>query len=198
MATNTVRILSFDPGLTVSGWAVLDFNMHDGTMTVSKLGMLTPNKIVSRADMRDEVDKYGKRLMALSMLKDMVTELYEEYKPDYIAVEDNFFNSKYPTAYAALIHWTMTVDFLMKDKYGKPVYKIPPKLIKQYISGSGDASKVSVQQAIMDNDKIVFRSNQLYNNLMEHTADAIAIGWAFLQEFLPILSKELSDEEEKQ
>lgn len=190
-----IRILSFDPGLTMTGWAVLDFNLKTAVMTVFKLGLLTPNKIISRVNMKDEVDKYGKRLIALVTLRQLVTMLYDTYVPDYVVVEDSFFNSRFPTAYAALIHWTMTVDLLMRDKYSKPVFKIPPKLVKHYISGTGDANKYNVRQAILDNKKIKFKSKQLYNNLVEHTSDAIAIGWAFLQEYLPIVCKELSKHE---
>lgn len=186
---NIIRILSFDPGLSISGWAILDFHRSTGELHVNKIGLLTPNKIVSRVNMKDEVEKYGKRLMALVTLRGMVSEVYEDCNPDFVVAEDNFFHDKYPTAYAALLHWTMTVDLLIKDKYCKPVYKIPPKLVKHYISGSGDAKKLNVQQAILDNTKIKFKNNQMSCNLIEHISDAIAIGWAFAHEHLPILVK---------
>lgn len=187
MSTNIVRILSFDPGLSVSGWAVLDYNRTAGELTVFKFGLLTPNAIVSRVNMKEEVDKYGKRLIALVTLRQMITEIYDEFKPDFVVVEDNFFHSKYPTAYAALLHWTITVDFLLRDNYGQPVYKIPPKLVKQHVTGSGDAKKINIQEAIINNPKIKFKNKQMPFSLIEHTADAIAIGWAFIYEVLPIL-----------
>lgn len=184
---NIVRILSFDPGLTISGWAVMDYNRTTHELMVVKTGLMTPNKIVSRVNMRDEVEIYGKRLIALVTLRGMVSSLCEEVKPNFIVVEDNFFHDKYPTAYAALLHWTITVELLVKDKYDKPVFKIPPKLVKHYISGSGNATKVNVQQAILDQPKIKFKSQQLEGNLIEHISDAVAIGWAFVHEHLPVL-----------
>lgn len=187
MQNNIVRILSFDPGLSISGWAVLDYHRDTGIMQVTKIGLLTPNKLVSRVNMRDDVEKYGNRIVALTALREMVLNLCEEFKPDYYVVEDNFFHFKYPTAYAALIHWTITVDLLIKDTYSKPVFKIPPKLVKHYITGSGDAKKINVQEAILINEKIKFKNTQMICNLIEHISDAIAIGWAFVHEYLPIL-----------
>jgi len=188
MSHDTIRILSIDPGLTLSGWAILDYSKSNDTMQVVKTGLMTPNKIVSRVDMKDDVDKYGKRLMALLTLRAMVTDIYDAYIPDYIVVEGAFFHDKFPTAYAALLHWTTTVDLLIKDKYNKPVFKIPPKLAKHYISGTGDAKKITVQQAILDNAKIEFKSKQVLDDLIEHIADAIAIGWAFAHEYIPIFT----------
>lgn len=188
MSSDYIRILSIDPGLTISGWSILDYKKNTDTMHVVKTGLMTPNKIVSRVDMKDNVEKYGKRLMALLTLRELVSSIYETYLPDYVVVEGAFFHDKFPTAYAALLHWTTTVDLLIKDKYNKPVFKIPPKLAKHYISGAGDAKKITVQQAILDNPKIEFKSKQVLEDLIEHIADAIAIGWAFAHEYIPIFT----------
>ena len=184
---NIIRILSFDPGLSVCGWAVVDYYQDTGNMLVIKTGLLTPNKIVSRVNMRDQVEEFGKRLMALITLRSMVSRLYEESKPDFVVVEDAFFHPRFPTAYVALVHWITTVKLLIKDNYNKPIFKIPPKLIKQYISGTGDANKKTVQDSIISNSKIRFKNQQILSSLIEHTADAIAISWAFAHENLPTI-----------
>lgn len=187
MSSKVVRVLGIDPGLTISGWAITDYDKKKNVMTVVKTGIMTPNKIVSRVGMKDEVEKYGKRLMALITLRTLLTEVYETYKPDYVVVEGSFFHDRFPSAFAALLHWTTTVELMIKDKYNKPVYKIAPKLVKQYISGSGSAKKITVQQAILNNENIKFKNKQMINDLIEHISDAIAIAWSFVHEYVLII-----------
>lgn len=172
------RILSFDPGLSFSGWAYSSVDDSD-IFTVEEFGMITPNKTVNHKEYREEVDIYGTRMITLTLLRLMVKDLIDRFKPDYVASEDAFFNPRRPSAYEALIHWILMVSIVLRDDYNKPLIKIPPKLVKKYISGDGTSNKLGVQDAIFHHKDIHFSIDMNEIELTEHEGDAIAIGYSF-------------------
>lgn len=183
-----IRILGFDPGLTLAGWAVCDYITQTGQLVIHKFGVIASNKIVSRANMREDVALYGKRIMALAYLRHQVQNLLMEFKPIYVISEDAFFDFRRPTAYAALLQWIVSVELVLKDNLNMPLFKVAPKLIKSCISGAGDAKKIGVLNAILDNDNIQFKQKGCETELIEHTADAIAACYTFTREILPSLT----------
>ena len=168
-------ILSFDPGLSFSGWSYSE--VDDKVFCVKEFGMLTPNKTVDHKSHREDVSVYGKRIITLSILRDMMRELMTKYNPDFVVSEDAFFNPRRPGAYEALLHWILTVSLLLRDEFKKPLYKIPPKLVKKFISGVGTSDKEGVQAAIFKHKDILFSSELKNFTLTEHEGDAIAIGY---------------------
>ena len=140
--------------------------------------MITPNKTVSHKQYRELVDTFGMRIITLTLLRDMIRELMDTYHPDIVASEDAFFNPRRPGAYEALLHWILTVSFVLKDEYGMPLHKIPPKLVKKFISGVGTSDKEGVQAAIFNHKDIVFEKALGEIELTEHEGDAIAIGYS--------------------
>lgn len=171
------HILSFDPGLSFSGFAYSKVNDDKSSFLVENFGMITPNKTVDHKSHREDVSLYGKRIITLSLLRGMIRELMDHYHPDIVVSEDAFFNPRRPGAYEALIHWILTVSFLLRDEYQKPLYKIPPKLVKKFISGIGTSNKEGVQAAIFKHKDITFSSDLQNLELTEHEGDAIAIGY---------------------
>ena len=178
MAKPVFRILNFDPGLSKTGWCLIEYNTKSGNCTIAKYGIIQPNKNTGHAAMREECEVYGKRIMALCELESMVKQLLVEFTPDFVACEDIFFNPRRPTAFIALSQWLTTVELLLK-RYRMPLYKVPTKIAKKEIFGSGDAGKVDVQSAILSNGRINFRTKPP-KELCEHEADSIAVGLAFV------------------
>jgi len=176
-------ILSFDPGLSFSGWAYSKVDDDKKMFCVEEFGMLTPNKTVDHKSHREDVSVYGKRIITLSLLREMMRELVHRFCPDIIVSEDAFFNPRRPGAYEALIQWILTVSFLLRDEFNKPLYRIPPKLVKKFISGIGTSDKEGVQSAIFKHKDIIFSSDLKDIILTEHEGDAIAIGFTQWQLF---------------
>jgi len=170
-----MTILSFDPGLSFSGWAYTI--AQDGVFSVQECGLLTPNKTVDHKEHRDEVELYGRRIITLALLRVMVRDLMNRFHPDIVVSEDAFFNPRRPGAYEALIQWILTVSFILRDEYQLPLYRIPPKLVKKYISGMGTADKEGVKKAVAEHKDIRLSPTIIIDNLMEHEGDAIAIGY---------------------
>lgn len=170
-----MTILSFDPGLSFSGWAYT--HARDGLFSVQQCGLLTPSKTVDHKEHREEVEIYGRRIITLALLRNMVRELMTRFSPDLVVSEDAFFNPRRPGAYEALIQWILTVSFVLRDEYQRPLYRIPPKLVKKYISGMGTADKEGVKKAVAQHKDIQLSPEIIIDNLVEHEGDAIAIGY---------------------
>jgi len=179
------RVLSFDPGLAMCGWSILDHKA--GNVIVTRFGTIAPNRLTDLANQREQVNHYGRRLISLNFLRDMVIALIEEHKPQYIVAEDAYFDPTKPNAFIALLQWLSTVEMLVFKQYGLPLYKIPSKTAKLIVSGNGGCSKDNVQDALFAHSDIVFKQQKQTDKLTSHEADAIAIGYAFLSNILPAL-----------
>jgi Holliday junction resolvasome RuvABC endonuclease subunit len=180
------RILCLDPGLGVSGYAAIDIR-SDQTLSIYRFGEILPNRVAESAAKRDEVNIYGKRIIALTTLQDKMRELMVEFVPDYIVCEAIFYHPKRPNAYAALIQWVSIVEMLMYREYQKPLYVIPTRSAKQCLFGNGSATKSNIQEAILDTKEITFKQKQQACLLSEHAADAIAVGYFFWKQIYPSL-----------
>lgn len=185
MSKDIIRVLSFDPGIVEAGWSVNDYCRKTGVMQVTRYGELTPNKTVGLAAMRGQVAIFGKRVITLANLEDMVNALMQEFVPDYVVSEDAFLQWGRTTAYAALLQWLTTVEKLLYRTYQKPLTKLAPKMIKRCATGSGGGDKVTVQDAIFNNKLISFKQKKALGELSSHEADSIAVGFTFVTEILP-------------
>jgi Holliday junction resolvasome RuvABC endonuclease subunit len=175
-----IRVLSWDPGLTLAGWVGFEYNPNTNEIVVVDFAELQVNRVVDRAAMRPDVEQYGKRVISLSVLEDKANDILLAFKPDYIATEDAFYNPLRPAAYAALLTWIMTLARLCHKGFKKPLFKIPTKIAKQAICGSGGALKFNVQQAIRTNPNIKFKKPPAEEALTETICDAMAVGYAFI------------------
>lgn len=180
MKPNVVGVLSWDPGLTLAGWVAFEYNTATGEILVVDFGELEVNRIVDRAAMRANVELYTKRVISLAVLEDKTREIISATKPDYVATEDAFYNPLRPSAYAALLTWIMTLARMLHRDYQKPLFKIPTKVAKQAISGTGSAMKLDVAAAIKANTSIKFKKPPAETDLTETVCDALAVGYAFI------------------
>jgi len=187
-----IRVLSFDPGWETTGCALLETSSQNAKVTVVRFDEWRINSLVRKAERRAEVDAFGARTVAMTLLRQMIDEAIAEYAPDYICSEDAFF-SRFPQAHRALVEW-LTVLTLSAVRTEQSVYLLAPKAIKLAATGRGDADKIMIQTSIMGSEDIHFRHKKTGNVLLhEHDADAIAVGVAFTKLLLPGLLAKQSD-----
>lgn len=183
--SNLINVLSFDPGLSNTGWTHSTYNTDTKQMIVQHIGMLYPNKRAAVAAKREEVVLYGSRVIALTELREQICDLVETYHPDVVVSEDAFYSPRTPGAYGALLTWISTVSIVLYDKYRLPLHRIAPRAVKQILAGSGDTKKFGMQEAVLANDTISFSEDIDPHNLTEHMYDSIGIGYSFVKEILP-------------
>ena len=183
-----IKILSFDPGLSLSGWNLSTYDTHTKLYRVLKFGMLSPNKGIDTPETHLDYVKFGPRVITLKALREQVRELMNTYQPNVVVSEDAFYNPSRPSAYGALIQWLTSVDILLHDEYGKVLFKLAPKAAKQVVSGFGGSDKLGVRYAVLHQDDICFKSKHAEDNLTEHICDSIGIGYTFAHRILPALT----------
>lgn len=185
-----IRVLGFDPGLSHTGWNLSEIDVESGALHVLKIGEFSPSGVADKAAYREESEKYGKRTISLAVLRDSITQLLTDHKPDYIVMEDAFINPKRPMAYGALCMWHCTARMVAREIAGKAIITIPAKSAKLGVSGRGDSGKMNVQQAVVTNPKISFKSDKLIQGLTEHCADSIGLSYSFMTMYLPSIVSE--------
>jgi crossover junction endodeoxyribonuclease RuvC len=129
------RVLGIDPGLQVTGYAVLEAS--DNGPVVRDAG------VVRSAEGRDPADMARR----LRTLYDGVCEVLDEWRPAVIAVEQLYAHYEHPRTAILMAH-ARGVFFLAGALRGVPVLSYAASRVKKLITGSGRASKEQMQHAV--------------------------------------------------
>ena len=130
-----LRILCVDPGLQVTGYAVLE--VRPQRPYVCEAG------VIRTADER-RTTNLAPRLLSLY---DSLVEVIEQLKPQVAAVEQLFAHYNHPRTAILMAH-ARGVIFLAAAKHGLPLVSYAATRIKKTITGHGRATKEQMQHAI--------------------------------------------------
>jgi crossover junction endodeoxyribonuclease RuvC len=129
------RVLGIDPGLQVTGYAVLEARGRGPF--VCEAG------IIRTAEGRGTTDMAPR----LRVLYDGIVEVLEQFRPGVMVVEQLFAHYDHPRTAILMAH-ARGVIFLAGGQHNLPVLSYNATRIKKTITGSGRASKEQVQHAI--------------------------------------------------
>lgn len=130
-----VRILGVDPGLRVSGYAVLD--PSERVVKVCEAGVI-------RTDEEDATDLSRR----VRVLYDSLLEVIDQWRPGVLVVEQLFAHYAHPRTAVLMAH--ARGCFLLAGALRNiPVKSYPPARVKKTVTGSGRASKEQMQYAVM-------------------------------------------------
>ena len=149
----TFRVLGLDPGLNITGYAVVDFGT--GEPAIVEAGAISTN---ARGDMAERI----------AQLHADLAEILIEHKPDLVAVEQLYAHYKHPRT-AILMGHARGVLLLAARQAGVGVQSIAATAVKKSLTGNGHASKEQMQRAI----QAVCKLKQLPSP--PDVADALAI-----------------------
>ena len=138
-------IIGIDPGIARVGWAVLP---------IAKLGGFKPSK--------NEV--LDQRLLSISIF---LKNLFEQYKPDCVAVEQLYFATNAKTAIT--VGQARGVIILTASQANIPSFDYTPLQVKLAITGYGKADKNQVQHMV----KNILKLKEIPRP--DDAADALAI-----------------------
>lgn len=175
--TDTLRILSFDPGLSTMGWAFSTYELKTGMLNVQKFGDIHGTKVACKDKTR--VEEFGQRLITLDIIEREVINLMETYKPNLIGSEAAFYHPQRPAAYVALILCIHTIERLLFYKYGMKLNTFSPRTVKVTASGTGKSDKDEIQNALLNHPSIRFKQSKTNptEKMSQHAADAVAVGY---------------------
>jgi len=130
-----MRILGLDPGLQVTGYAVLDAT--DNGPTVRDAGVLRSAEKRAATDMATRI----------RALYDGLNDVLEEWKPAAMAVEQLYAHYDHPRTAILMAH-ARGAFFLAGAQRGIPVVSYAATKVKKLVTGSGRASKEQMQHAV--------------------------------------------------
>jgi len=129
------RILGLDPGLQVTGYAVVQ--MSPSGPEVCEAGVV-------RGGDRAKTDMAAR----LANLYRGIVEVIEQYRPQAVAIEQLYAHYDHPRT-AILMGHARGVLLLAAGDRGIPITSYNATRIKKTITGHGRASKVQMQHAIL-------------------------------------------------
>lgn len=122
-----MRLLGLDPGLTVTGWGIVD--SRGNAISHVANGAIRPDPALSLAE-------------RLVHLHDGLMEVLQAYSPDGAAVEETFVN-KNPSSTLKLGQ-ARGIALLVPALSGIPVAEYAPNHIKKAVVGTGHAAKQQI------------------------------------------------------
>src|SRR5438477_8745405 len=128
------RILGIDPGLQVTGYAVVEV----GTRPV-----ICEAGVIRSVDGRASADM---AVRLLSLYNGLV-EVIEQYKPDVVAAEQLYAHYDHPRTAILMAH-ARGVIFLAGAQRSIPVLSYASTKVKKLVTGHGRASKEQIQHAV--------------------------------------------------
>ena len=130
------RILGVDPGLRVTGYAVLEVQAR--APHVCEAGIVRTSTGTAASDVA----------LRIRCLYDGIVEVLEQFHPGVMVVEQLFAHYEHPRT-AILMGHARGVVLLAAAQRNVPVVSYAPARIKKTITGHGRASKEQMQHAMM-------------------------------------------------
>lgn len=129
------RILGIDPGLQVTGYAILE--THPNGPQICEAG------IIRSAERRATTEMAHR----LTILYDGIVEVLEQFRPAVVAMEQLFAHYDHPRTAILMAH-ARGVILLAAGRQKLPVVSYNATQIKKTVTGNGRASKDQVQRTI--------------------------------------------------
>ncbi len=128
----TYRVLGVDPGLNITGYAVVAFGAD--APVILEAGAIRTD---AKGDMSARIEQIHADL----------TEILREFKVDLAAIENLYAHYKHPRT-AILMGHARGAVLLAARQAGVAVRNLAATQVKKSLTGNGHASKLQVQRAI--------------------------------------------------
>ncbi len=128
-----MEVCGIDPGLEVSGYAVIKLNGH--CTAIRDAG-------ICRTDPKASLPE------RLAQIEADFNTILERWRPQAVGVEQLYAHYKHPRT-AILMGHARGVILAAAARMGATVHSFNPTQVKRYLTGNGRASKTQVQRAVM-------------------------------------------------
>lgn len=146
-------IIGIDPGYAILGYGVISY--EGNRFDVLEYGTVTTS---AEEDLPER----------LKTIYDALTELFQKYRPDAVAIEELFFNKNVTTA--LIVGHARGAAVVAAAKAGLPIFEYTPLQVKQGVVGYGRADKKQVQFMV----KTLLNLKEIPKP--DDAADALAVG----------------------
>ncbi|MBQ6375440.1 crossover junction endodeoxyribonuclease RuvC [Candidatus Saccharibacteria bacterium] len=127
-----MRILGIDPGIGICGFGLIETSGRAGARALDYGAVTTVVDAPLPARLKE--------------LYESLMEVFEETKPEVVAVERLFFSKNITTGIA--VAEARGVVLLVAEQKGLPIYEYTPNEIKKTLTGYGSADKGQMQEMV--------------------------------------------------
>ncbi len=127
-----MRILGIDPGLGICGFGLIETTSHSVARALD-YGVVT-TKVDAPIPSR------------LCELYDSLMQVFDECKPEAVAVEKLFFSKNITTG--IVVAEARGIVLLIAEQRGVPIYEYTPNQIKLSLAGYGAATKTQMEEMV--------------------------------------------------
>lgn len=131
MVTTTRRVLGVDPGLSITGWGVVDGDGNSGRLV--DCGVIRTRSKQPRSERLGEI-------------AEGIRAVIRDHGPAELAVEQQFVALNVRSA--MVIGEARAAAMIAAAEAGIPVFEFAPTSVKQAVTGWGGAPKEQVQQMV--------------------------------------------------
>ena len=155
-----MRILSIDPGLSVTGFGILE-SVKTGQINLLAYGLIKP-------PVKDTLPR------RLNFLFEETIKILDKFNPEALAIEDLFFSKNFKSAMA--LGQARGALILAAAQANLPVSEYAPRKVKMSVCGNGAASKEQVGYMVSKTLKLKSLPKPY------DISDAIAVGICFFNQ----------------
>ena len=155
-----MRILSIDPGLSVTGFGILE-SVKTGQINLLAYGLIKP-------PIKDTLPR------RLNFLFEETIKILDKFNPEAFAIEDLFFSKNFKSAMA--LGQARGALILAAAQANLPVSEYAPRKVKMSVCGNGAASKEQVGYMVLKTLKLKSLPKPY------DISDAIAVGICFFNQ----------------
>ena len=127
-----MRILGIDPGIGICGFGLIETSSRAAARALDYGAVTTKVDAPLPSRLRE--------------LHDSLQEVFEQTKPEVVAVEKLFFSKNITTGIA--VAEARGIILLAAEQKGLPVYEYTPNEIKKSLTGYGAATKAQIQEMV--------------------------------------------------
>ena len=127
-----MKILGIDPGIGICGFGLIEANGRASAKALDYGAVTTTVDAPLPSRLKE--------------LYDSLCEVFEQTKPEAVAVEKLFFSKNITTGIA--VAEARGIVLLVAEQRGLPVYEYTPNEIKKSLTGYGSAAKAQIQEMV--------------------------------------------------
>lgn len=122
-------VLGIDPGYAIVGWGLVEYK--NNSYRPLRFGAVTT----------DAGTDFNQRL---KIIYDDISEIFDMFKPDYLAIEKLYFQTNQKTA--IMVAEARGIILLAAQQHSVPIYEYTPLQVKTAVTGYGKAKKPQVME----------------------------------------------------
>lgn len=180
---NRYRFMAVDPGSNKAGVSIFDIDFKQRKIISIQTWTVDMEKLKNDTPLLPEI--HPQKMIKLYRLRNEFSRILKEFKPDFVAYEGPFINTRNPNAFGPLIQvLTMIFDAVVTENPGVHFHIMQPQSVKKSLGVAGKKGKEVILEAIMKVEELtdgLKNGETEIESLDDNALDSVAVGWCALK-----------------